>query len=851
MSDLESRALSAAQDVLFHFYPNGRIDGMEWCLGNFQGDAGDSIKVNLRSGKWAEFNGGMGGKNIIGFIADSRGIEYADACRLVENFLGAGTPEKKPQSPQEDFKFIIPATEEPGSIQHPQHGAPSVIYPYRNEAGKLINYICRFDFTDKPKLFAPYTQTTKGWKWKQITENRPLYGWEKLSDKSKIVVICEGEKAAEACQRLMPSVIAITWSGGSKAVKKTNWKALEGRDRVAIWPDNDEPGKSAANEIAVRLNDLGVKKISMLELSSDLAKGWDAADAEAEGLNTTVFLKKFLKEWTIPQKEMPQKSAISGEILPPEPSMETPYIALGYDDDFYYYYSQESKKVVGMPASAHTSLNLFRLGSEIYWQSTYPAKNGFATNTAASALMRQCYAAGVYDIKRVRGRGAWWDDGKCVIHLGDRLLIDGKENSLFFDSDWVYQISGKLPAPSTTPLSEPERLNFIEIAKMIKWENPVSAYFFLGWLVVAPICGALKWRPHIWLTGPKSAGKSWIMDNIMGPALGTFKLHVLSVTSQAGIRGQLGSDAIPVLFDEAEAEKQTDRGRLQDILFLMRQASSESGGSIVKGTAGGGSIEYKIRSCFALSSIGDSLEHGADESRVTVMNIAGNKGDSESLAHFAKLEERVFAMEENFHARLFARTIRLMPTIMKNQRTFTKVGAKVLRNQRAGDQLGILLAGAFSMFNEKVITEAEATEWMTKNNFEKEYTPVETENRCLERLLQAITTVSGVTRIVERSVGELVRMLIDNAVNQNGDDEVSYKLAEEHLSRRGIRILDGNLVLANNHQALNAIYRDTPWALNWPKILHQMQNVDNYNGKTVSFAGNIKARVTRIIITKS
>jgi DNA primase len=48
------------------------------------------------------------------------------------------------------------------------------------------------------------------------------------------------------------SVIVTTWPGGSKAVTQTNWTPLEGR-RVIIWPDNDQPGRDAAEWVKKRL----------------------------------------------------------------------------------------------------------------------------------------------------------------------------------------------------------------------------------------------------------------------------------------------------------------------------------------------------------------------------------------------------------------------------------------------------------------------------------------------------------------------------------------------------------------------------------------------------------------------
>ena len=51
-------------DILFQWFPNGTlVDGKrEFAIGDLSGSAGGrdggSVKVNLRTGKWAEMNGG-------------------------------------------------------------------------------------------------------------------------------------------------------------------------------------------------------------------------------------------------------------------------------------------------------------------------------------------------------------------------------------------------------------------------------------------------------------------------------------------------------------------------------------------------------------------------------------------------------------------------------------------------------------------------------------------------------------------------------------------------------------------------------------------------------------------------
>jgi hypothetical protein len=55
-------------------------------------------------------------------------------------------------------------------------------------------------------------------------------------------------------------------------------------------------------------------------------------------------------------------------------------------------------------------------------------------------------------------------------------------------------------------------------------------------LIAYVLCGALAWRPHLWLVSEAGGGKSWVLDNIVRPALRALALQVQSKTTEAGLR---------------------------------------------------------------------------------------------------------------------------------------------------------------------------------------------------------------------------------------------------------------------------------------------------------------------------
>jgi hypothetical protein len=92
------------------------------------------------------------------------------------------------------------------------------------------------------------------------------------------VLIVEGEKTFDAAKDLLPEFICCCWSGGCKAIGKTDFSPLKGR-HVVLWPDNDEPGLDAMQRLAQTLHDIGASNIRLVENPPEKPTGWDLADA--------------------------------------------------------------------------------------------------------------------------------------------------------------------------------------------------------------------------------------------------------------------------------------------------------------------------------------------------------------------------------------------------------------------------------------------------------------------------------------------------------------------------------------------------------------------------------------------
>jgi putative DNA primase/helicase len=136
-------------------------------------------------------------------------------------------------------------------------------------------YILRWNRPDGSKAIRPVSWSRsargKGWDFKAWPAARPLYNLPRIAKRPAAnILICEGEKAADAAEGVFgKSVITTTSSGGAAAAAKTDWSPLEGRT-VWIWPDADDAGLRYADDVARRLVDLrcAVSIIDAIALAS-------------------------------------------------------------------------------------------------------------------------------------------------------------------------------------------------------------------------------------------------------------------------------------------------------------------------------------------------------------------------------------------------------------------------------------------------------------------------------------------------------------------------------------------------------------------------------------------------------
>ena len=235
-------------------------------------------------------------------VKSQTGLYGRDLTDWVKNFIGYEETGQKP-SQKHSWTPIVPVptdAEEPDiegnkylTYMLQEDAKETARYAYRDATGNLKGYVFRIQKPDGSKITPPlaYCQNETGfkvWRWQGFEKrDRTPYGIEKLAnDPIKPILIVEGEKTADAAQKLFPEHHVLTWQGGVNGAHLTNWNDLSGK-QIVIWPDHDDVGIKCAHELAKTLisNPDPDTSVSVVQLPLGTPESWDVGDKLPESWN--------------------------------------------------------------------------------------------------------------------------------------------------------------------------------------------------------------------------------------------------------------------------------------------------------------------------------------------------------------------------------------------------------------------------------------------------------------------------------------------------------------------------------------------------------------------------------------
>lgn len=722
----------------------GRIRGSDWVIGNLDGDRGDSLTFTIKgpkSGLWYDFATGEGG-DCISLVAKQSNLSYEDATQKIAERLNI--------RPRKSFQL---------SAAHS--------HQYTDKWGVPVAYVLRG--ADKSFHQHSFDEQKDEWIPKGIKENRPLYRLANLR-KDHPVLVVEGETCADFAASHLPDWDIVTWMGGANAADKTDWLPLYGR-RVFIWPDNDEPGGKAASIIKSILHTANI-----LVVPPDKPKGWDIKDASPEEIDL---------------------------ILRPKPTTNDPFEFLGYSQDSYYFLVRQTNGVLEYRAGELTSNRLLFLAPEAWWIQRFPIAKGkrlvLDLAKAIDWINREQQSVGSYQQKRSIGAGVYNTADGILINIGSKAWLNGAEVVKRIDENRIINSDHVI----SNPFNDQPEFDYQQIVRALDNVNSDHADFLMGWLCLAPICGALDWRPHVWLTGQAGSGKSYFMEQILSPLLGDWVYKVGGTAStEAGVRRTLKNSVLPLVMEEAEtAEGDTGLKNMARILNLSTSSSTKSSAVTVQAN-NRQTEDFRPQSMFMFISTEPAKMSQAQMSRIT----------SVILHPIADMSLPVPVFNGNF----VSRQIKELPRIMQVVTESIRVLREFTEDARFSDQYGSLLGAAEFIRSNGMVSIEEL-----KKQIISRYESTITERKIEQDDLSAGKRI--IIEILSHHIKEgMSNYLVADLINNNRETERII------LESRGMKLKGNSLYLFPNHSYMKSLGEKIHGS-SWFEILKRYQPYVSYD----------------------
>jgi putative DNA primase/helicase len=808
-------------NVVEHFTRSERAywqGGEYWTLNPTRADSDiGSFSINER-GLWNDFAGGSG--DLVTLASEMRGCTKKQAAEeIIKASGGVVRDDDKPAkvvkrkadkvppmipAPDDALKQLNTITMQAWVID--RHGSPVKGWTYRTAQGGVAFAITRHEQGDKKDILPWYYGTDGKWHAGQAYEHgRPLYKLDIISkaDKGTPILVVEGEKCASI---EVPGYIVTTSAGGSKAMSRTDWAPLEGRE-VIIWPDADKPGIDYAGAIAKRLPGAKVLKIT------GKPDGWDLADAVADGVDPIEFIKLAMP------CESDDKNGDAGE-----------FYCLGHDQTHHYFLRRNVRMPYKIAIGAFTASRLISLAPVSYWmaKSLTTDGDGVKVQLAQDMVEAISFDVGQYRPERIRGAGVWRDQDGFVINDGAKL-IRGDGEAINFDQHkgqhHYISSSVQFGAMSGHMASADEGKQLAELFDVQGWANRAQSVLAMGWSLIAPFGGILRWRPHAWITGRRGTGKSFVLEHLMSALCGPFAHRGSGKDSEAGLRRSLDMDARPVILDEMEPKGQRAAERVSAILDLARNASSDGSGYITLAAPDGGTQRFVVRSCFCFGSIQTPDEGAAIASRITMLELKAPRNQAEKFKRSSQLEADCLADPGRFRRRTFRRLGQIVQDIeyLRTERR------EFFGEQRRADQIAPMLSAAWAAQSDQSIQSVDGLTWLADISpwlCQDHDQQADDEEAVIGHLMSAHIRIDGNQT---RTVGELLHSgyCADGTV----DDHRAV------LERYGIRVFSGGLAIKAKSDQIKTLLKDTPYATGYGAQIRRHRHIINDQPVQVRMAG--------------
>jgi hypothetical protein len=557
------------------------------------------------------------------------------------------------------------------------------IWVYRNPDGSVLFYRARYEDKQNKKQIYPYYTGPDG---KLIMKQPPgilippLKADELFQNEKAEFLLVEGEKCATCKTAQNIEKTGVIVSTLATTPEKSDLSLLKYRHGYYL-PDADKPGYEKALEIK-----RAIPGIEIIPPFPEWKDGQSIDDFDIDGNEFFVYVE------TVDMLEIADLEKILEIKHPPGTIKDAgPFSFLGYDEKYHYFLPKDQNIPIKISrGNVALKNNIQEIAPLGWWFSRFEreTKSGVCLDeSAAITWLRKCsIRKGIFDNDAILGVGPHRDGDKIIINTGRNLTIFGNGTIdyteydgplVFCRSRFHFEITGN-------PWGREQRKQFVEAVKTFNFEKNYMLVALVGWCAVAPFASILTRRPHIWITAKKGTGKSFLIENIIEPLLGSFLIKSEGKTTEAAIRQATGRDCRPVIIDEFGINSKFDIATIENVLGLAR--SAYGGYEILKGTPSQEVIHFRTKMMFCFAFTETYLSNAANASRIVIIRLKQSVGKMGAIPPAVGLRKMMFDR---------------LPELIQNCELARDFIISLGFEERTGDTYGPLFAGFWMIISDK------------------------------------------------------------------------------------------------------------------------------------------------------
>ncbi len=492
---------------------------------------------------------------------------------------------------------------------------------------------------------------------------------------------------------------------------------------------------------------------------------------------------------------------------------------LGFTMEGGYVFLDPLRQII-MVASAQQLLSpqwQLGLAPSGFWAARFPKQGGYSSMAAGEALIAAARKKGPFKPDRVRGRGVWREGDEVIVNFGQPIASKRYHYLCFMPIELT--IGGSFDAA-----------RLLRLLEAFNWRDPKDAMLMLGWLALAPICGALTWRTHAFVFGPARSGKT-TLHHIAVALLDPVAVKADGQSSEAGIRQALGPDSLPVTIDEFESDHQAQR--LMQVLRLARSASSADT-PVLRGTPEGKAMQFSLRTTFFFAAINPRGMTPADQSRIVMLELLMHDNSSER-ARFILVEEAHFrGLGDAWCGYMVALAGEVVAAVDKTEPLIPS------GDRRHRQNMANLLGAGFVALHGRAPTDEEAAR--LANEFaplvERHAEEIERDDaqECLDHLFAQVHDANT----LGMWIGEArAKVKAGNALAHGNANHVLGLYDMQLYDKDG----EAGLVIRHGSPAIDKVFRGTRWAEGaWQRALRKLDGVFHPQNPVQFRSARVKAR---------